>query len=119
MPKRSHEPVFWALFGAGGMVVALVIPAMVIVTGFAWPLGLMSDGALSHARMTGFAGSLPGALALFAVISLTLWHAAHRIFHSLHDFGVTRGLGAWKVTCYGAALLGTLWTLAVLGTLLF
>jgi fumarate reductase subunit D len=116
MPKRSHEPIFWSLFGAGGVVSAIVLPALVLVTGLAWPLGLMSDGALGYARMTDFAGSLIGGLALFVVISLTFWHAAHRIFHSLHDFGVHRGRGGWKVVCYGTALLGTLWAAVVLAT---
>ena len=119
MPKRSHEPIFWSLFGAGGVVAALVLPALVLITGLAWPLGLMSDGALGHARMSSFAGSLLGGLALFGMISLTFWHAAHRIFHSLHDFGIHRGLGGWKVVCYGAALVGTLWAAIVLATLLF
>lgn len=119
MPKRSHEPIFWSLFGAGGVVAALVLPALVLITGFAWPLGLMSDGALGHTRMSGFAGSILGGLALFGVIALTFWHAAHRIFHSLHDFGIHRGLGIWKVVCYGAALVGTLWAAVVLATLQF
>ena len=117
MPKRSHEPIFWSLFGAGGMIAALALPALVAITGIAWPLGLMADGAMSYARMSSFAGSLVGGLALFSVIALTLWHAAHRIFHSLHDFGVQRGLGLWKVVCYGAALVGTLWAAVVLVTL--
>ncbi len=117
MPKRSHEPIFWSLFGAGGMVAALALPALVLITGIAWPLGLTSEGAMSHARMSGFAGSFIGGLVLFVLISLTLWHAAHRIFHSLHDFGVQRGLGVWKVVCYGAALGGTLWAAVVLAML--
>ena len=117
MPRRSHEPIFWSLFGAGGMVAALLLPALVLITGIAWPLGLMSDGALAYARLRGFAGSLLGGLMLFVVLSLTLWHAAHRIFHSLHDFGVQRGLGVWKVVCYGAALAGTLWAAVVLAML--
>jgi fumarate reductase subunit D len=119
MPKRSHEPVFWSLFGAGGMIAALALPALVLVTGIAWPLGLMSEAAMSYERTSGFAASLVGGLALFSVIALTLWHAAHRIFHSLHDFGVQRGLGVWKVVCYGAALAGTLWAAVVLSTLWF
>jgi fumarate reductase subunit D len=118
-PKRSHEPIFWSLFGAGGVVAALVLPALVLITGLGWPLGLMPESALSHARLSGVAGSAVGALALFGVIALTLWHAAHRIFHSLHDFGVHRGLGVWKVVCYGSAFAATLWTAKVLATLLF
>jgi fumarate reductase subunit D len=41
------------------------------------------------------------------VISLFLWHGAHRIFHSLHDLGV-KARTASVVACYGLALLGTL-----------
>jgi len=114
VPGRSNEPIFWSLFGAGGTLAALVLPALVLITGIAWPLGLIPDDALSHSRMSGLADSLAGALALFAVISLTLWHAAHRIFHSLRDLGVRRGLGIWKAACYGGAALGTLWTAVAL-----
>ena len=119
MPKRSHEPIFWSLFGAGGMVSAMVIPALVIITGLAWPLGLMSEGALSFERIDGFAGSFLGGLILLVVISLTLWHAAHRIAHSLHDFGVHTGLGIWKACWYGAAFVGTVWTFVLVVRLWF
>ena len=44
---------------------------------------------------------------LHIVISLFLWHGAHRIFHSLHDLGIPTGTGA-KLACYGPALLGTM-----------
>ena len=33
MRRRSNEPVFWVLFGAGGVVAAVALPAMVLVTG--------------------------------------------------------------------------------------
>lgn len=119
MAKRSHEPIFWSLFGAGGVLTALALPGVVIITGLAWPLGLMPADALGYERAAGLAGSLLGGAFLFALISLSLWHAAHRIFHSLHDFGVQRGLGVWKAVCYGAALAGTVWTALVVLTLLF
>jgi fumarate reductase subunit D len=58
--SRSHEPIFWALLGAGS------------------------------------------ALGLAALISLLLFHAAHRILHTLHDVGVRAGTSLpWL--CYGSA----------------
>jgi succinate dehydrogenase subunit D len=38
---------------------------------------------------------------------LFLWHAALRIFHMLHDFGIHAGTGA-KLICFGLPLLCTI-----------
>lgn len=119
MAKRSHEPIFWSLFGAGGVIAALVLPVLVVITGILWPLGLMPGDALGYERMHAFASSVIGPPVLFAVIVFTLWHAAHRIFHSLHDLGVHRGLGLWKLICYGAAFLGTVGVSVTLAMLQF
>ena len=37
--KRSNAPIFWSLFGAGGMLAALIGPALVFITGIAAPHG--------------------------------------------------------------------------------
>jgi len=106
-PKRSNEPVFWALFGAGGVLAALLAPALVFITGLAAPLGLLDADALAHARLSAFVTHPLGGGFVFLVISLLLWHAMHRINHSLHDFGLRTGLHS-KVLCYGLALAGTI-----------
>ena len=113
--KRSNAPVFWLLFGAGGMLSALLGTMLVFITGLAVPLGwpLPSD-LLSYPRMLALAQHPAGKLVLFGVIGLFAWHAAHRIFHSLHDLGVHAGTTA-KLACYGGALV---LTLAVGGALL-
>jgi fumarate reductase subunit D len=88
---------FELLFGAGGMLSALVAPGIVVAL----------IAGVDYARLLSIAQSFLGKAFLFAVASLFLWHAAHRIFHTLHDFGVKPGPGAW-LACYGVALGGTI-----------
>jgi len=116
--KRSHEPIFWSLFGAGGVLSALVAPVLIFITGIITPVGLwMPHEALAYSRVLGFAQHWFGKLLLLAVISLFLFHAAHRIYHGLHDLGVHAGTGT-MIASYGGALLGTLaagWLLFAIG----
>jgi fumarate reductase subunit D len=112
--KRSNKPIFWSLFGAGGMLCALVGPVLVFLTGLAVPLGLgASPDAMRYDNALALAHSLPGKLALLAVIALFLWHGCHRLYHCLHDFGVHVGPGM-KAAFHGFAALGTLVTLVLL-----
>ena len=106
--KRSHEPIFWALFGAGGMLSALVGPVLILVTGLLVPAGLwLPPDAMSYERMQAFAGNWLGKLVIVALIALFLWHAMHRVYHGLHDLGVRTGTAA-MAACYGLALVATL-----------
>jgi fumarate reductase subunit D len=107
--KRSNKPVFWSLFGAGGMLSALVGPALVFLTGIGLPLGLGFDAE----RAVGLLQNPLAALALAAVISLFLFHGFHRLYHTLHDLGVPVGPGL-KALCHGLAGLGTLVAIALL-----
>jgi len=105
--KRSNAPIFWLLFGAGGMLSALLGTALVFITGLAVPLGwALPADSLSYPRAFAFAQHWAGKGFVFVVIALFAWHAVHRIFHSLHDIGVHNG--AWaKLVCYGGAALIT------------
>jgi fumarate reductase subunit D len=116
--KRSNKPIFWSLFGAGGTLAALVGPMLVFVTGIAVPLGfLLPSGtpwlttACTLSRRQGSARSR-----LLAVIGLFLFHGLHRMYHTLHDFGVR--VGPWrKALFHGAAAAGTLVAAVALFTL--
>ena len=116
--KPSTQPPLWLLFGAGGMLSALVGWMLVVITGIAAPLDLLSARPmLSYDNVLAFARNPLGKGFLLAVVSLFMWHAAHRIFHTLHDFGVRTGPIAW-LCCYGVALLATVvaaWQLLALG----
>lgn len=105
--KRSHEPIFWLLFGAGGMLAALIGAMLVFLLAFAVPSGLLPADALSYASMQAFVHALLGKAFVLAVIVLFFWHAVHRIFHSLHDLGIHAGLRA-RLLVYGTAAAGTL-----------
>ena len=108
--KRANEPIFWSLFGAGGVLSALLGPILILITGIIAPTGTgMPPEAMAYPRVLAFAQTWCGKAALLAVISLFLWHAMHRIYHSLHDLGIQAGAGAAAV-CYGFALVATLAT---------
>lgn len=114
MPKRSNEPVFWSLFGAGGVVVAFILPVIIFITGLAIPLGILPSEVMAYDRIHSFATNWIGKLFILVIISLTLWHAMHRIFLALHDLGIKRGRTFCRWLCYGTAFLGTLIPLALL-----
>lgn len=112
--RRSNEPIFWALFGAGGMLSALVGPVLIFITGIAVPLGfLLPQQSMDYAHMLAFARNPAGKLVILAVISLFLFHACHRMLHSLHDLRIPAGAGA-RWLFYGGAMLGTMVTAALL-----
>lgn len=114
MSKRSNAPIYWVLFGAGGMLAALTGPALVAVTGIAVPLGLLPTDLLAYDNALALARHPLGKCLLLAVVVLYLWHAAHRIYKSLHDLGIRPG--PWsRRACYGSASLATV--LAVLALL--
>ena len=73
---------------------------------------------MSYPRMLAFAQNWAGKGFVFVVIALFAWHAAHRIFHSLHDLGIHNGTLA-KAACYGGALIITVVTAASLLSLGF
>ncbi len=117
--KRSNEPIFWSLFGAGGMLAALIGPALVFITGIAVPFGVMlAPDTMSYANMLAFSQHWAGKVFLLAVIALFMWHAVHRIAIMLHDFGV-HAVTVVKLVCYGLALVATVvaaYTLLGLGS---
>jgi len=112
--KRSHEPVFWGLFGAGGMLSAFLTPVMILITGILIPLGLLDSKHLSYEKVHAFAGTWYGALIIFIVLALPLWHTLHRIFHALHDLGIKRGRDWQQVICYGFAFAVTVFVFTLL-----
>jgi len=113
-PKRAIAPVFWLLFGAGGMLAALFGPALIILTGFLVPHGWGLPVRWSdYAHVLGFARNPLGKLVILAVIALFFWNGAERIFLTLKDMHAGP-LGVLRWFTYGIAALLSLLTLALL-----
>ncbi len=99
---KSNEPGWWSLFSAGGVVAALFLPITMFLTGIAVPIGWLSAESLRglvHHPLT--------RLYLLLLISLPLFHWAHRFRYAAVDLGF-KGLGGLlPAVCYGGAILGT------------
>ncbi|HEY4683221.1 MAG TPA: fumarate reductase subunit FrdD [Candidatus Acidoferrales bacterium] len=104
--KRTKTPFLWALFSAGGTVAALFIPVHLFLNGLAFPLGWVE--APGYNSLLNLVKQPLIRLYLFVLISLPLFHWAHRFRYTLYD-----GLQLKHLTeliaflCYGGALVGT------------
>ena len=84
----AKKAIVWGLFAAGGTVTSFVFPALITLF-FLIAVGNIPEG-LKFTQIHEFATSLLGKACLFIVISLSLWHAAHRLRVVFHDFGVRK-----------------------------
>ena len=106
---KSNEPIWWSLFSAGGMVAAMIFPILIIITGILIPFGLAGDNPLNYERIhTAVAHNNYVKLIFFIVISLPLFHWAHRFRFTLVDVGLKSISTLISIICYGGAIAGTI-----------
>jgi len=106
MAKRSNEPFLWSLFSSGGMIAALMFPALLFLFGLAIPLGWLE--APGYDSLLALVRHPLVRLILFGLCSLPLFHGAHRFRFTLYDGLQIKHLNELiAVVCYGSAIAGT------------
>ena len=105
---KSNEPIWWSLFSAGGMVAAMVLPILIVITGILVPLGVAGSEPLHFERIHAAVSRPATKLVLFVVISLPLFHWAHRFRFTLVDVGLKSMSTLISILCYGVAIAGTI-----------
>jgi fumarate reductase subunit D len=115
--KRSNEPMFWLLFGAGGMLSALCGAVLILTTGILVPQGVfLSTSTMDYSHVHQLATNPLGKIAIFAVIVLFLWHSIHRMAETLRDAAGFKGeIVPLALRC--VALIATFWCGWLLATI--
>jgi len=108
---RSNEPIWWSLFSAGGVVAAFFLPVTILITGIVVPAGWLKAEELRE-----LVGHPLTRLYLFVLISLPMFHWAHRFRYVAVDLGFKRISRFLPMACYGTALVVTLLALFYLVT---
>ena len=100
---RSNEPLFWSLFSAGGVVTAFIIPVAIVLTGIVVPAGWIEAEGLRE-----LVAQPVTRWFLFVLITLALFHWAHRFRYAIADLGLRKLAGILGIVCYGTAIVGTI-----------
>ena len=100
----SKKPIIWSLFAAGGTVTAFLMPVVILIMALAIPFGWLDQETFSYTNMNTLFDNPLIRLLLFALLSLSMWHAAHRLRITVHDFGLRIDLIAATILYLIAAL---------------
>jgi succinate dehydrogenase subunit D len=101
------EPFWWALFMAGAGVIGMLLPIHILVQGILVPVGAVPPNTMGL-RMANLLGNPIVKLYLFVLLSLPLFHWAHRFRYFLFDLGLHGGRMFLAWLCYGAAVIGSI-----------
>jgi fumarate reductase subunit D len=112
MTRRRVEPLVWLMFSAGGVLAAVFLPILVLLFGLAFPLGWLDPP--DHEHLLAVISHPVTLVVLLGLLVLMLVHSAHRFRYTLYDGLQIKAKRTVAVLCYGAAIVGSFATLAVL-----
>ena len=108
---KSNKPIIWGTFAAGGEIVSLVTPVMILLT-LLVALGHTPAG-LGYEHLHAFAAGWFGKLVTFVIVFLSLWSQAHRLRITCFDFGL-RNDTVIATIFYALATTASLWLVMIL-----
>lgn len=107
--RYSSEPFFWSLFSAGGVITALLIPVLIVLTGFVLPA---EEITFSH--LDDLFSNILAKIVIVGVATLAFLHWANRFRHTLNDMGLPKSLFVpVSVLSYVTAVAGSVWAAVV------
>jgi len=112
--RKSNDAIWWSLFAAGGVVSALFIPVLILISGIVIPFTATGKDAFLYDRIHGAVTNPITRILIFCLIIFPFFHFAHRFRSILIDIGFSKFRPAISVVCYGSAIVGTLVTALVL-----
>jgi fumarate reductase subunit D len=114
--KRRVLPLVWLAFSGGGVLAAVVLPVLVFLFAFAFPLDWISPP--DHDHLSAVVGNPLTFLFLLAMFPVLLIHSAHRFRYTLYDGLQIKHKQLTAVLCYGVAAVGSITAFVVLLTAL-
>ena len=115
-PALAHL-FWWFMFSQGGLFVAVLLPAHIVIQGILGPLGIVRVVDRHYDTWISILGNPIVKLYLLALISLPFFHFAHRLRYLLVDLGVPAAKTLpVQVIFYGGAVVVTLLAIWVLLT---
>jgi fumarate reductase subunit D len=101
----AKKALVWSLFAVGGTLTAFLFPALIALF-LLLSIGAVPQG-LSFESAQEFTQSWFGKCVLFGTLSLSVWHAAHRMRVIFHDLGIRADRNI-ALGLYLLAALGTI-----------
>ena len=119
--RVRHRPAYfhsfwWFVFANGGLVAGIFLPVHILIQGILGPLGVVPAVDQHYDTFAAAVANPIVKLYLFVIISLPLYHWAHRLRFFLIDLGVSWGRRFFEYLLYGLAVAGTLVTAFILVT---
>ncbi len=108
MTKRRIEPLVWLTFSGGGVIAATILPILVFLFAFAFPLGWIDPP--DHDHLAAIVKHPLTFLALFGMFVPMLVHAAHRFRFTLYDGLQLKHKLLVAMVCYGTAAVIAVWS---------